>query len=62
MKLAGRAVVVTGAAAGIGEHTAKLLAQERASVVRNDISDAGARVADENLSVSRRWNDLLESG
>ncbi|MHA1960883.1 MAG: SDR family NAD(P)-dependent oxidoreductase [Candidatus Thorarchaeota archaeon] len=50
MRLEGKAAVVSGAAAGIGEHTALLLAKEGASVTCNDILDTGMKVAEEILS------------
>jgi NAD(P)-dependent dehydrogenase (short-subunit alcohol dehydrogenase family) len=44
MKLEGKVAIVTGAAAGIGEATAILLAQNGAKLVCTDISDTGLRV------------------
>ena len=47
-RVAGKVAMVTGAAAGIGEATARLLAREGANVVLTDVDDsAGARIADE---------------
>lgn len=46
MKLAGRVVIVTGAASGIGEATAVLFADEGASVVVADLDEVrGEQVA-----------------
>ena len=45
MKLEGKVAIVTGAAAGIGEATALLFAQNGANVVCTDILDSGLRVA-----------------
>ena len=50
-KLAGRVALVTGAARGIGEVTARLLAREGAHVVCVDHHDAAACVGDGGLSV-----------
>ncbi len=47
LKLKGKTAIVTGAAAGIGEATVKLLASEGTHVVCNDISESGLRVVDE---------------
>ena len=44
MKLEGKTAIVTGAGAGIGESTVKLLASEGTNVVCNDISESGLRV------------------
>jgi NAD(P)-dependent dehydrogenase (short-subunit alcohol dehydrogenase family) len=41
MRLAGKIAIVTGAASGIGEATAKRFAEEGASVVVSDINDEG---------------------
>ncbi len=47
-RLEGRRAVITGAASGIGESTARLFAAEGASVVVADVDDdRGKRVADE---------------
>jgi NAD(P)-dependent dehydrogenase (short-subunit alcohol dehydrogenase family) len=40
---AGKTVIITGAASGIGRATALIFARERANVVCADINDAGAR-------------------
>lgn len=45
MRLAGKAVIVTGAASGIGEATARLWAAHGARVTIADLSDRGAAVA-----------------
>ncbi|MBE9915374.1 glucose 1-dehydrogenase [Paenibacillus donghaensis] len=45
MKLSGKTAVITGAAGGIGQATARLFAQEGASVVVADYSEAGQEVA-----------------
>lgn len=45
MKLEGKTAIVTGAAAGIGEATAILLAQNGANVVCSDISESGLKAA-----------------
>ena len=51
MRLAGKIAIVTGAASGIGEATAKRFAEEGASVVVNDINDEGGnRVVGEIVS------------
>ncbi len=44
MKLEEKTAIVTGAGAGIGESTVKLLASEGTNVVCNDISESGLRV------------------
>jgi len=44
MNLEGKTAIVTGAGAGIGESTVKLLANEGTNVVCNDISESGLRV------------------
>lgn len=44
MKLNGKTAIVTGAGAGIGEATVKLLASKGTNVVCNDISESGSRV------------------
>ncbi len=46
MKLEEKVAIVTGAGAGIGEATARLFAEEGASVVCNSISDSAARVVE----------------
>ncbi|MDR0268231.1 glucose 1-dehydrogenase [Paenibacillus sp.] len=46
MKLSGKTAIVTGGASGIGQATARLFAQEGASVVVADFSEAGQEVAD----------------
>jgi NAD(P)-dependent dehydrogenase (short-subunit alcohol dehydrogenase family) len=53
-QMAGKVVVVTGGASGIGEATARLMSSEGAHVVVADIQDAaGAKVADELPSAGR---------
>lgn len=47
MKLDGKTAIVTGAAAGIGEATMKLLASKGTNVVCNDISESGLRVVND---------------
>ena len=45
---AGKTIVITGAASGIGRATALIFARERANVVCADVNEAGARkTADE---------------
>ena len=44
MNLEGKTAIVTGAGAGIGESTVKLLANKGTNVVCNDISESGLRV------------------
>src|SRR3546814_14822011 len=44
-KLEGKTAIVTGAASGLGEATARRFAQEGARVLLTDISDEGAAVA-----------------
>jgi len=46
MRLAGKAAVITGAGAGIGEATAYLFASEGARLCLNSLSDSAKRVAD----------------
>ena len=47
-RVSGKVVVVTGAASGLGESTARLMHAEGATVVLTDIQDArGQRIADE---------------
>ena len=47
-RLEGKVALVTGAASGIGEATARLFAQEGAAVMLSDVQDAlGRRVTDE---------------
>ncbi len=54
---AGKTVIVTGAASGIGRATALIFARERANVVCADINEAGARqTADE---VNRKGSQAL---
>ncbi|MFW9927675.1 MAG: SDR family NAD(P)-dependent oxidoreductase [Candidatus Thorarchaeota archaeon] len=50
MIIEGKTAIVTGAGAGIGEATAKLLASKGANVMCNDISESGLRVVDEIIS------------
>ncbi|MHA1950725.1 MAG: SDR family NAD(P)-dependent oxidoreductase [Candidatus Thorarchaeota archaeon] len=50
MKLEGKTAIVTGAGAGIGEFTVKLLADKGVKVVCNDISDSGLRVVTEIMT------------
>jgi 3-oxoacyl-[acyl-carrier protein] reductase len=62
----GRAVLVTGAASGMGRATAHLFAQEGAMVAATDINEAGvARVVEEIASAGGRahgWRlDVLDS-
>jgi 3(or 17)beta-hydroxysteroid dehydrogenase len=45
-RVAGKVAIVTGAARGLGEATARLLAREGATVMLTDLLDAGAAVAD----------------
>src|ERR1700691_6306245 len=40
---AGKTIIITGAASGIGRATALIFARERANVVCADINEAGAR-------------------
>ncbi len=47
MELEGKTAIVTGAGAGIGEATVKLLAGKGVNAVCNDISETGQRVVDE---------------
>ncbi len=47
MNLDGKTAIVTGAAAGIGEATVKLLASKGTNVVCNDISESGLRVVND---------------
>lgn len=51
MNLEGKTAIVTGAGAGIGEATVKLLASKGVNVVCNDISDSGMRVVDDIKAV-----------
>jgi NAD(P)-dependent dehydrogenase (short-subunit alcohol dehydrogenase family) len=44
MRVKGKVAIVTGAGAGIGEATARLLAKEGACVVCNSLSDSASRV------------------
>lgn len=53
MRLKEKVAIVTGAGAGIGEATAKLFAEEGASVVCNDIVESGLRVVEDIKSVGR---------
>ncbi len=45
MDIAGRVFIVTGAASGLGEGTARMLAREGATVVVADLQDRGEQVA-----------------
>lgn len=56
-RVAGKVVVVTGAASGLGEATARLMHAEGATVLLTDIQDArGERVVDEMGGRSRYLN------
>lgn len=63
-----KVVIVTGAASGLGEADARMLATEGAKVVMTDINtDAGERIAGEigatffeqDVSSESRWSDLM---
>ncbi len=62
--LSGRVAVVTGAAGGIGEATAALMAAQGATVVLADIQDGPGRAAAERIgaSASFRHCDVSEEG
>lgn len=57
MQLSGKAVVITGAATGIGRAAAQLLAREGAAVVIGDINLAGAAEVVETITAAggRAW-------
>src|SRR5260370_42379408 len=52
-RFGGRIAIVTGAAAGFGEATARPLVAEGASVVVDDIHDRGEKVAEDFRRVGR---------
>ena len=54
-RLEGRRTVVTGAASGIGEQTARLFVAEGASVVLADVDDERGRVISDELGDSARF-------
>ena len=45
LQLTGKVAIVTGAAQGLGEATARLLAREGAAVVLTDVQEKGEQVA-----------------
>ncbi|MBN8845857.1 MAG: glucose 1-dehydrogenase [Sphingomonadales bacterium] len=68
-RMAGKVALVTGAASGLGEATARAFAREGAQVLLTDISDEGAAVAKaigpaarfarQDVTDEDRWADIL---
>ncbi|MEX8497487.1 3-hydroxyacyl-CoA dehydrogenase [Leptothrix ochracea] len=60
MDIAGKVFIVTGAASGLGEGTARMLAREGGTVVVADLQDRGEQVAAEIGGAFVRCNVALE--
>jgi 3-oxoacyl-[acyl-carrier protein] reductase len=56
---AGKTIIITGAASGIGRATALIFAREHANVVCADLNEAGAR--ETTAKAAKRWRSRSTS-